>query len=79
MARFRLKPLFLEVIRSVEGINQKKNVFTYQEICKTLSQYIISRRDTLFDAQNVKLAIVKDDLLGQAFNVSHSSNVKSMD
>ena len=57
MARFKIKPLFIEVIRFVEGTNQKKSVFMYKKICKNLSEYIIDRRDKLFDVRYARSSI----------------------
>ena len=68
-AKFTLKPKFLKVIRSVPGVSQDKTVFTYEEITYLLSIYIFSNRKKFFDDRNTKLAIVKDDPLGEAFNV----------
>ena len=69
-AKFRLKPLFLIVVRSVEGTNPEQTIFTYQEVTLLLSKYILAKKDVLFDHRNIKLAIVKNDPLGAAFGVS---------
>ena len=69
-AKFTLKPKFLQVIRSVPGVSQDKTVFTYEEITRLLSTYILSNKEKFFDTRNIKLAIVKDDPLGEAFNVN---------
>ena len=79
-AKFRLKPLFLTVIQSIEGVDQEQTIFTYEEACHLLSKYILVKRDVLFDPRNVKLAIVKNDPLGVAFGVSafHRCQVKTL-
>ena len=69
-AKFTLKPKFLQVIRSVPGVSQDKTVFTYEEITRLLSTYILSNKEKFFDTRNIRLAIVKDDPLGDAFNVN---------
>ena len=68
--KFRLKPLFLAVIRSVDEVNQKQTIFTYEEISRSLARYILTKRDSLFDQRNPRVALVRDDLLGAAFGVS---------
>ena len=68
-AKFRLKPLFLKVAQMVEGVTKTKTIFTYEEVTLILSKYILSKKETLFDQRNIKLAIVKGDPLGEAFGV----------
>ena len=79
-SKFQLKPLFLEVVRTVAGVNPKQTVFTYEEITSILSKYILSRKNTLFDTRNIKLALVENDPLGRAFNVAafHRCQVHSL-
>ena len=69
-AKFRLKPLFFAVVQSIEGINQRQTIFTYKEVARLLSRYILVKKDVFFDHRNVKAAIVKNDPLGDAFGVS---------
>ena len=71
-ARFYLKPAFLNVMRSCPSLTQQdkeKTIFTYEEVSLRLYSYIISRKNKLFDARNIKLALVHDDPLGVAFGV----------
>ena len=79
-SKFQLKPPFLEVVRTVAGVNPKQTVFNYQEITSILSKYILSRKNTLFDTRNIKLALVENDPLGRAFNVAafHRCQVHSL-
>jgi hypothetical protein len=82
--KYRLKPLFLAVAHSIEGADTSKAIYTYEEVRAAiwhgitfhppqvtlmLSKYILSKKDTLFDPRNIKLAIVEDDPLGHAFGV----------
>ena len=46
-----------------------KAIFTYEEVTLILSKYILSKKETLFDQRNIKLAIIKGDPLGEAFGV----------
>jgi hypothetical protein len=45
-----------------------------------LSKYILTNKNTLFDRRNIRLALVKDDLLGEGFDVTafHRSQVSSL-
>ena len=67
--KYRVKPFFLDVLHSVEGANQDKVIYSRSEAATMLSQYILAKRDTLFDSRNIKLALVEGDLLGKAFGV----------
>ena len=68
-AKFTLKPKFLKVLQLVPGTNPKQTVFSYEEITNLLSKYIISRKNEIFDRRNIKLALVADDPIGEAFGV----------
>ena len=68
--KFRLKPLFLDVVRMVDGVNPEQIVFTYEEITNILSKYILSKKNAIFDTRNIKLALVGTDPLGKAFGVT---------
>ena len=43
-----------------------------------LSKYIMSNKDRLFDLRNIKVANVKNDLLGKAFQLDylHRSQIR---
>ena len=64
-----LKPDFLYVIRLAPGANQRQNVFTLSEITFLFTQYILSRRNLIFDHRNKLVALVENDPLGKAFGV----------
>ena len=68
-AKFTLKPKFLKVLQLVPGTNPKQTVFSYEEITNLLLKYIISRKNEIFDPRNIKLALVADDPIGEAFGV----------
>lgn len=68
-AKFTLKPKFLTVVQSVPGTNPTKTVFTYEEVTLLLSKYILSRKNEIFDPRNIKLALVQNDPIGDAFGV----------
>jgi len=69
-AKFKVKPKFLEVLRSLPSTDQKKTIFTYEEVTLLLSTYILEHKNKFFDTRNIKLAIVKGDPLGEAFGVT---------
>ena len=68
--KFGLQPDFLQVVKSVEGADQTKSTFSVTEVLKLLSKYIISKRTTIVDPRNLKLALVENDPLGKAFKVT---------
>lgn len=43
------------------------NCFNFKDICKALSNYIISNRTSLFDERNIYVVLVNRTLLGNAF------------
>ena len=69
-ATFTCKPKFLLVLRTLQNMDKNKTVFTYEEILKLVSTYILTHREKFFDKRNLKLAIVKNDILGDAFDLS---------
>ena len=76
---FRLRPQFLDVLRTVSGQDRDQTIFSYQEITSLLSRYIISKEEQFLDRRNIRVALVGGDPLGIAFNVSafHRSQVHS--
>ena len=66
---FQLRPKFLRIIQSVHGVGQDRSIFTVEEATILLSTYILSRKDFIFDNRNIKVAIIHNDPLGEAFNV----------
>ena len=43
--------------------------FTFQKVRELVVKYILSNKETLFDTRNIKVAIVKNNPLGKAFQV----------
>ena len=68
-AKFTLKPKFLKVVRLVPCIDNTQTVFSYEEVTFLLSKYILARKKEIFDPRNIKLALVGNDPLGDAFGV----------
>ena len=66
---FGLQPEFLNVMQSVDGCDKTKTIFSYKEILQMLSKYICSKRTTIVDPRNLKLALLENDPLGKAFRV----------
>ena len=79
-AQFKLTPNFLRVIQSMEPANQTRSTYTFAEAAQLLSNYITARRERLVDERNPKVALVQNDPLGTAFNVSafHKCQVKAL-
>eukprot|EP00095_Tigriopus_kingsejongensis_P004280 maker-scaffold555_size137745-snap-gene-0.25 protein:Tk04280 transcript:maker-scaffold555_size137745-snap-gene-0.25-mRNA-1 annotation:"e3 ubiquitin-protein ligase mdm2 isoform x1" len=76
---FRVKPKFLKVIRKVPDVSSTQEVFTYQELTRLLSQYIIMNKNRFFDERNIKVALCQGDILGEAFGLRafHRTQVTS--
>jgi len=79
-ARFELKPDFRDVLSLVPGFEHHRTLFSYDEITALLSTYLLSRKESIFDSRHIKLALVKNDPLGKAFDVDcfHRCQVTSM-
>ena len=75
---YHLKPLFLEVIRKVPGVNQLQTKFSYKEITSHLTKYIFINKDKFININNVRIAHVKNDLLGVAFKVDYLHRTQVM-
>ena len=71
-AKFTLKPKFLKVVQLVPGTDLKQTIFSYEEVTLLLS------KDDIFDPRSIKLAIVANDPIGDAFGVKafHRCQVK---
>ena len=67
--RFSVKPKLLSVIRMVPETDQTKSIFTYNEVMVLISKYILARTDEIFDARNIKVALVETDPIGAALGV----------
>lgn len=74
--RFTLTPDFYKVFEPVVD----KKIFSYSEITKMLSDYILSNKEKFFDPRNIKVALVENDPLGIAFQVKsfHRCQVTSL-
>jgi hypothetical protein len=79
-ARFELKPDFRDVLSVVPTFDNTQILFRYDEITALLSKYILSKKESIFDSRHIKLALVKNDGLGKAFQVDafHRCQVTSM-
>ena len=77
---FKPKPEFLNVLHLAPGAEQDQTMFTLPEITESLTRYILSRKEAIFDRRNKLIAIVQDDPLGVAFGVKafHRNQVMSL-
>ncbi len=78
--RFRVLPAFRVVLGLVPGVPADKEIFTFDELTKALSHYILDNKMRFFDDRNIKVALVDGDPLGVAFNVRafHRTQVTSL-
>ena len=67
-----------QVVQLDPGTDPKQTIFSYEEVTLLLSKYILSRKDDIFDPRNIKLALVANDPIGDAFGVKafHRCQVK---
>ena len=79
-AQFKLTPNFLRIIQSMEPANRTRYTYTFAEAAQLLSNYMTAKRVRLVDERNPKVALVQNDPLGTAFNVSafHKCQVKAL-
>lgn len=68
-ARFTLKPHFLAVAAKVRGTITEHTSLPYREVVRILADYLEQKKHDLYDSREPKVAIVKDDILGEAFEV----------
>ena len=68
-AKFTLAPKLLTVIQSVPGTPPWKTIFTYEDVIHILSRYIHLKKGRIFDTRSIGVALVHDDILGDALNV----------
>jgi len=66
-SRFRLTPVFLRHV--MPAGSDPGQAYTFQEAAEALSRYILARKDHLIDFRNIKVAIIKDDPLGEVLGV----------
>ena len=67
-SRFGITRAFRAVLKTLPEFDKKKHVHRYGQLAKHLSAYIM-KNTHLVDERNVKICIVKNDILGKAFNV----------
>lgn len=66
---FKVEPDLLAIFRTLDEVEQDREIFSYQELSKFLSRYILAKKMVFFDNRNIKVVIVQGDPLGQALNV----------
>jgi len=69
-AKFKVNQKFLDVLSVVPNFDKSRTVYTYEEVTLLLSTYILMNKKKFFDTRNIKLAMVQDDPLGEAFGVN---------
>ena len=68
--KFRLQPNFLELMRTVEDSDKTKTIYSYRDITMMLTKYVCSKRQTIVDPRNLKLALLNNDPLKDVFKVT---------
>ena len=68
--RVEVNPRLLNVVRQAPNTEQQRTIYTYGEITRMLSNYILARKEVLFDQRNIQIALVADDPLGKVFEVN---------
>lgn len=66
---YRISPGLRLCFLTVSAFQAHRQVFTLNEICNTLSRYILERKDRLIDYDNIRILHIADDPLGQVFGV----------
>ena len=67
--KFYVKKKFLDVMKTLPGVDLQQQTFTFGEIACLFSKYILSKQDELFDDRNIKVALIQDDPLAAAFGM----------
>ena len=78
--QYHLKIKFRICLEAVPAFNREQTSFSIPQVSTLLSQYILMKKNELFDPRNIKLALVMNDPLGEAFGVSafHRTQVPSL-
>ena len=64
-----MKQDFRTLLSSLPNFESNQKLFAYEEITKFFSLYILSKQELFFDIRNIKVALIKDDPLGNVFQV----------
>ena len=67
--RFHVKKEFLDVLKTLPGVNLQQQSFTFEEITNLFSKYMLSKQDELFDDRNIKVALIENDPLATALGM----------
>ncbi len=70
-SRFEPSPALRVVFATRPTFDDEEVYYPYGQLTQWLSEYILAKKEQIFDIRNDKLAIVKDDPLGKAFKVDH--------
>ena len=68
---FEPAPALRVVLATRPNFDDAEVYYPFGQLTQWMSEYILSKKEQLFDSRNIKLAIVKDDPLGVAFKVDH--------
>ena len=74
--QYEVTPALLKALQTVEQVDPDQTTFYYKDVSNILSRYIIANKEKLFDLRNIRIALVQDDPLGQAFGVKAFSRTQ---
>ena len=69
--KFSCSEKLLLWIKTLPEVKKDQTIFSYKEITKLVSGYIITNKLRLFDQRNVKVCIVTNDPLGYIFGLNY--------
>jgi hypothetical protein len=78
--RFRVRQLFMAVLRTLDTVPAGKEIFTYKELSNHISQYVLKNKARFLDDRHIKVVFCDGDQLGMAFRVRtfHRKQVMSL-
>ena len=79
--KFIVKPSLMRLLKTgCEKKDQSRASFKYNKVASLLTEYLIRRRNALFDPRNLQVARVHLDPLGKVFGVArfHKSQVRNL-
>ena len=70
-AYYKPSPMLRKLLQKADTIDNTQKVFSYREIMRLVSQYILQNKDRFFDLRNIHIVHVENDILGEMFRVKY--------
>ena len=67
---YRPEPALRIVLREVDTVRQRGDVFTFQDILNLVTKYVNIKKESLIDSRSTRIVHVANDALGHALGVS---------